>query len=115
MTTRPDGMNARLAGPAEAAALVDYQEGSIVSRSLVKNDGGSLTIFAFDAGQAISSHTVPHEAFALVLEGEGAFTVGEEVHRVGKGQLVHLPAGVPHAVAAPARFKMLLTMVRGRA
>jgi quercetin dioxygenase-like cupin family protein len=111
----PEQTNAPPEGPLEARALVDYQEGSIVSRTLVKNDGGSLTVLALDAGQAISTHTVPHEAFVLVLDGEGSFTVGAKEHRVATGHLLHLPATVPHAVAAPVRFKMLLSMLKGRA
>jgi quercetin dioxygenase-like cupin family protein len=109
MTQRDPG------GAAPASSLVDYQEGSIVSRTLVKNEGGSLTVFALDAGQAISSHSVPHEAFVLVLEGEGAFTVGAERHRAAAGEILRFPANVPHAVEAPVRFKMLLSMFKGGA
>lgn len=114
MNAPPDSKTAATDGPVDARSLVDYQAGSIVSRTLVKNDGGSLTLFALDGGQAISSHTVPHEAFVLVLEGEGTFTVGERVHRVQEGRILRLPARVPHAVDAHARFKMLLSMVKGR-
>jgi len=100
------------AGPHPAARLVEYQEGGIVSRMIFKNQGGSVTAFAFDAGQSISEHTVPFDAVALVLEGAAEIRIAGVAHRVGSGSLIRLPAGVPHAVSAPERFKMLLSMAR---
>ena len=102
------------ASPVVLAELVSCQAGSVVSRTLVKNSAGSVTLFAFDAGQSISEHTVPHEALVLVLEGEGEIIVGGAKHRVGVGQALRRPAGVPHSVNAPAGFKMMLTMLKGQ-
>lgn len=99
-------------GPAALNGLVDYQEGSVVSRTLVKNSSGSVTLFAFDEGQSISEHTVPHDALVHVLDGSGEFTVGGTEHRVSAGEILHMPANIPHAVAAPSRFKVALTMLK---
>jgi quercetin dioxygenase-like cupin family protein len=92
--------------------LVQYQDGSIVSRTLVKRGSGSVTVFAFAAGQAISEHTVPHDALVLVVDGEAEVTVGGRMHRLRSGDTIVMPAGQPHAVKAATRFKMLLTMLR---
>jgi quercetin dioxygenase-like cupin family protein len=100
-----------LEAPAPLGSLVDYQEGSVVSRTLVKNRSGSVTLFAFDRGQAISEHTVPYEALVMVLDGSGEFTVGGK-HVVTTGSVLLMPASVPHAVTAPSRFKMALTMLK---
>jgi len=96
----------------DLTGLVDYAEGSIVSRTIADNDAGTLTLFAFDAGQGLSEHTAPFDAFVQVLDGEAEFTVGGEAVRAGKGRLVVMPADVPHAVKARGRFKMLLVMIR---
>jgi len=94
------------------ASLVAYQEGSIVSRTLVKKQAGTLTLFAFDAGQALSEHTAPFDAMVQVLDGEAELVIGEHAVRAAAGETVLMPANVPHAVHAPQRFKMLLTMIR---
>lgn len=96
----------------ELADLVDYQKGSIVSRTLAKANGGTVTLFAFDAGQALSEHTAPFDAFLQVLDGRADLTVGGKRVRAAAGRTVLMPAGVPHAVRAARRFKMLLVMVR---
>lgn len=99
-------------GPRPLAAQIACQEGAIVSRILVKASGGSLTLFAFDAGQSLSEHTVPHEALILVLDGTAGVTVGGERREVRAGESVRLPANVTHAVDAPQRFKMLLAILK---
>ncbi len=96
----------------DLAGLVSYAEGSIVSRTLVENKAGTITLFAFDAGQSLSEHTAPFDALVHVLDGEGEFTVGGKASGVGAGQALLMPANVPHAVKAEERFKMLLTMLR---
>jgi len=98
--------------PRALDGLIAYQEGAIVSRILVKAVGGSLTVFAFDAGQSLSEHTVPNEALVLVLDGTAAVTVGGERHEVRAGETIRLPANVTHAVDAPERFKMLLAILK---
>lgn len=95
--------------------LVAYQEGGIVSRTLHRGPSGTLTLFAFDAGQALSEHTAPFDAFLLVLDGEGEVTVGGHPTRARPFDIVFMPGGVPHAVAAPVPCKMLLMMFRARA
>jgi len=97
-----------------AADLAAYQQGGIVSRVIFKNEGGSVTVFAFDRGQSLSEHTVPFDAVALILEGEAEIVVGGTRRKVPAGSLIRLPADVPHAVAAPVRFKMVLSMSRSR-
>jgi quercetin dioxygenase-like cupin family protein len=99
-------------GPRNPASLVDYADGAVVSRTLRKSPAGTLTVFAFDRGQGLSEHTTPHEAAVLVLDGAADWTVGGEPVRVGAGEMIGLPAGVPHAVHAAERFKMLLIMLR---
>jgi quercetin dioxygenase-like cupin family protein len=97
--------------PASLESLVSYQDAAIVSRILVKTAGGSLTLFAFDAGQSLSEHTVPHQAFVVILEGTALISVGGQRQEVRAGESIPLPANVPHAVDAPGRFKMFLAIL----
>ena len=94
------------------ADLVDYQPGSIVSRVLLKNAGGTVTLFAFSKGQGLSEHTAPFDALVNVIEGEADIDIDQETFRVCAGATITLPARRPHAVNAPADFKMLLIMIR---
>ena len=91
---------------------LDYQEGAIVSRAILKKATGSVTLFAFDGGQGLSEHTAPFDALVHVLEGRAEVRIGGEATVLGAGEAILMPAGVPHAVSAPERFKMLLTMIR---
>jgi quercetin dioxygenase-like cupin family protein len=99
----------------DLATLVDYAEGSIVSRTLAENKAGTLTLFAFDAGQGLSEHSAPYDAIVQILDGKAELIVGGKTVRAAAGQLVVMPANVPHAVKAPVKFKMLLTMLRAKA
>jgi quercetin dioxygenase-like cupin family protein len=101
------------ARPLHLADEVAYVPGSIVSRVLSKAPGGSLTLFAFDAGQELSEHTSPFDAFVTVLDGKAELTIGGERVAAGANETVLMPAGVPHALRADGRFKMLLSMIRG--
>ena len=92
--------------------LVTYKEGSVVSNTLHKDGAGTITAFAFDAGEGLSAHQVAFDAFLQVFDGEAEITIEQQTHRVPAGNLIRLPANVPHAVHAPTRFKMLLTMMR---
>jgi quercetin dioxygenase-like cupin family protein len=92
--------------------LLQYQEGSVVSRVVLKNKGGTATLFAFDAGEGLSEHTAPFDALVLVTEGEAEVTIAGEPFRVRDGETVTMPAGQPHAVWAATRFKMLLVMFK---
>jgi quercetin dioxygenase-like cupin family protein len=100
------------AEPVELATLVAYQKGGVVSRTLVKKDGGTVTVFAFDEGQALSEHTAPFDAIVQVLDGEVELVIGGQKVPAKAGQTVLMPANIPHAVNATTKFKMLLTMVR---
>ncbi len=92
--------------------LIAYQEGSVVSRTIVHRETGTLTLFAFDAGQGLSEHTAPFDAVVYVLEGEVEIIVAGKPARARTGDLVIMPARQPHALKALSRFKMLLTMIR---
>lgn len=94
------------------AELVQYQDGSVVSRTLLQDSSGTLTVFSFDQGQALSEHTVPFNAFIQVLDGEAEITIGGNPVIVRAGEIVLMPGGIPHRVRAEKRFKMLLTMFK---
>ena len=94
------------------AELVNYQEGAVVSRTLLSRPTGTLTLFAFDEGQGLSEHTAPFDALAHVLEGEAEIAVSGKPLPTKAGEAVLMPANQPHALKAVTRFKMLLTMIR---
>ncbi len=94
------------------SALADYQEGSIVSRVVLKQEKGNVTFFAFDTGQELSEHTAPFDALVQVLEGRAEVTIAGQPHELQSGEMIIMPANQPHALKAPERFKMLLTMIR---
>jgi len=98
--------------PIELAAGVTYADDAIVSKTLMDKPTGTLTLFAFDAGQGLSEHTSPYDATVLVVEGEGVLTIAGKRVVARTGELVIMPAGVPHDVRAEQRFKMLLIMIR---
>jgi quercetin dioxygenase-like cupin family protein len=100
------------AAPVAPLAVADYQEGAVVSRTLLKRGGGTVTLFAFDQGQSLSEHTTPLDAIVHVLEGEALITIAGVALTVTAGEMILMPANQPHAVHAPSRFKMLLTMIR---
>ena len=96
----------------KATDLVDYSEGSVVSREIVKKPTGNVTIFAFDEGQGLSEHTAPFDALVHVLEGEVEISIAGKPHRLHQGEMILMPAQQPHALKALKRFKMILTMIR---
>jgi len=98
--------------PLDLGSGFAYQADGVVSRILLKESTGSVTAFAFDAGQELSEHTCPYEALIVVIEGEGIITIDGTPHTLAAGQAIRLPAHVPHAVRAEQRLKMLLTMLR---
>jgi len=91
--------------------LVAYQEGQVVSRTLSQGKNVSVTLFAFDKGEEISSHSSTGDALVYLLDGEAEITIGEEKYNVKKGETIVMPAGIPHALLATERFKMLLVVV----
>jgi quercetin dioxygenase-like cupin family protein len=98
--------------PRALADLVEYGAGSVVSRAVIKKETGTVTLFAFDAGEGLSEHTAPFEALVCDLEGETEITISGRAHRLKAGDVILLPAGQPHAVKAITRFKMMLVMIR---
>ena len=98
----------------DLAALAAYADGAIVSRTLAESDAGTITLFAFDAGQGLSEHSAPFDAVVEILDGRAELIIGGKSVSAAAGQLVIMPANVPHAVKAPQPFKMLLTMLRTR-
>lgn len=102
----PAAENARLAD------LVNYQDGAVVSRTLVHREKGTVTLFAFDEGQGLSEHTAPFDALAHVVEGSAEIVVSGKAIPTNAGEAVLMPANQPHSLKALTRFKMLLTMIR---
>ena len=92
--------------------LVGYQAGAIVSRQVLKSDGGNVTLFAFDQGQELSEHTTPYDALVQVLDGAAEIRISGKPFHLKSGEAIIMPADEPHAVKATQRFKMLLTMIR---
>jgi quercetin dioxygenase-like cupin family protein len=92
--------------------LVEYQDGTVVSKTLVKKKTGTVTLFAFDKGEGLSEHTTPFDALVLVADGSVEITISGQRNVVQQGQMLLLPANEPHALKAMTRFKMLLIMIR---
>ncbi len=97
---------------ASLSALVDYQEGSIVSKEIIKKDKGTVTLFAFDKGQGLSEHTAPFDALVYVFVGKAEIVISGNPHYLKAGEIIIMPANKPHALKATERFKMMLVMVR---
>jgi quercetin dioxygenase-like cupin family protein len=97
---------------AKVLELVNYQDGAVVSREIVKKPTGNVTLFAFDEGQGLSEHTAPFDALAQVLEGAAEITISGQPHQLQGSEMILMPAGQPHALKALTRFKMILTMIR---
>ena len=96
----------------KTAGSVEYSEDSVVSKQLIKRGGGTISLFAFDKGQSLSEHTAPFDALILVLDGRAEVTISGTPHFLVEGEVILLPAGEPHALRAPEKFKMMLIMIR---
>lgn len=94
------------------SSALEYQQSSVISRVLLKNAGGTITLFAFDAGEGLSEHKTPYDAFLNVVEGTARIRIAEAEHTLSAGDSIILPADIPHAVDAETRFKMLLVMIK---
>ena len=92
--------------------LLNYQEGSIVSRTLIDKKTGTVTLFAFDEGQGLSEHTAPFDALVHIIDGEAEITISGNALQVKGGEMLVMPANQPHALRALTRFKMILIMIR---
>ena len=108
----PNGAGSPLAQPVMLSGLLSVQEGSVVSRTVIKKSAGTVTIFAFDAGEGLSEHSTPHDALVQGLEGRIEITIAGEPHEVHAGEVLLLPSTVPHGLRAATPAKMLLTMIR---
>lgn len=101
-----------LNSPKDLQQLIDYQTGSVVSRTILKGKAGTVTLFAFDRGESLSEHTAPFDALVILLEGEAEVTVSGKSYNLKKGEMIILPANEPHALKATRKFKMMLVMIR---
>jgi quercetin dioxygenase-like cupin family protein len=108
----PESIRKLAAQVANLADLIDYQEGSVVSRTIIDKKAGTVTLFAFDENQGLSEHTAPYDALVHVLEGEADVVISGKPVRLKKGEITLMPANEPHALTAVTKFKMLLTMIK---
>jgi len=109
MTEEKESLMAQALG---VAGLVSYQDGSVVSRTLLDKKAGTITMFAFAEGEGLSEHTAPFDAFVQIIDGTAEITVDGEMHMVHDGEMIIMPANKPHALRAARQFKMLLVMIR---
>lgn len=93
--------------------MVDYSEGGVVSKQVLKNEAGNITLFSFDEGQGLNEHTAPFDAVVQIIDGEVEVKIGSKLLKLIVGQSVIMPANIPHALHAVKKFKMLLTMIKG--
>jgi quercetin dioxygenase-like cupin family protein len=96
----------------DVKTLVEYSANSIVSKTLIDTKAGTITLFSFDAGQGLSEHAAPYDAVVQIVDGEAEITIGGNAVPASAGNMVIMPAHIPHALQATTRFKMLLTMIR---
>jgi len=101
-------------GVQKFADMVEYSPGSVVSKTLINKQAGTVTLFSFDSGQGLSEHTAPFDALVQVFEGSVTVTLGGVAHELAAGEMIIMPAGLPHALRATARMKMMLVMVKER-
>ncbi len=105
-------MEKLIAQPVKLYELADYQEGSIVSRTIIDKKAGTVTFFAFDEGQGLSEHTAPFDALVYILDGEAEIIISGKPFHLKEGEIIIMPANQPHSLRAIKRFKMILTMIR---
>ena len=98
--------------PLRFVNLIKYQDGSVVSRTIIAKETGTITLFAFDEGQGLSEHTAPFDALVHILDGEAEVTLSDKQFLLKKGDMLIMPANQPHALKATKRFKMMLTMIK---
>ncbi|MFO7555617.1 MAG: cupin domain-containing protein [Desulfobacterales bacterium] len=99
--------------PFNLEKYVNYADDSVVSKTLLKKDIGNITLFSFNSGQGLSEHTAPFDAVVYILDGKAEITIGEKTQTVNSGEMLIMPANIPHALHAEEKFKMLLVMIRG--
>lgn len=96
----------------DMSGILDYQDDSIVSREIIKKETGTVTLFAFDAGQGLSEHTAPFDALVVIVDGEAEVSISGKAHHLQKGEMILMPADEPHALKAEKKFKMMLVMIK---
>ncbi|UCG46674.1 MAG: cupin domain-containing protein [Phycisphaerales bacterium] len=115
MTEKSEGLTLLKACVGESQSvggLIEYSDDSVVSKTILDKPAGTITLFAFDAGQKLSEHTSPYDAVVQIIEGRARLTIGANEVEVSAGQIIIMPGNLPHSVSAEDRFKMLLTMIR---
>jgi len=111
-STKSPSNKALVAQAVALSDLIDYQEGSVVSRTIIDKKAGTVTLFAFDKGEGLSEHTAPYDALVYIVDGEADVVISGKPMRLKQGEMTIMPANAPHALKAVTRFKMLLVMVR---
>jgi quercetin dioxygenase-like cupin family protein len=94
------------------ADLIDYQEGAVVSNEIIRKETGTVTIFAFDQGEGLSEHTAPFDAMVQIIDGEAEITIANDKNHLKAGDMIIMPANIPHALHAVQKYKMILTMIK---
>lgn len=112
MSSTRGGIDGLTTQPAELSKLLDYQTGAVVSREVLNKQTGTITLFAFDQGQGLSEHTAPFDALAYIIYGKAEITIAGKSHSLSAGEMIIMPANIPHALKARARFQMLLVMIK---
>ncbi len=100
--------------PFDVAVALDYQDGAVVSREILKKSSGTVTLFAFDQGQGLSEHTAPFDALVQIVDGSAEITISGKSNRLKKGEMIIMPANEPHALKAVKKFKMILVMIKAK-
>jgi quercetin dioxygenase-like cupin family protein len=113
MTSKNQSDKHLIAKGANLAAMVDYQTGSVVSRTIIDRDAGTVTLFAFDKGQGLSEHMAPFDALVNIIDGEAVITIDGKPINLKTGEATIMPANHPHALRAEVNFKMMLVMIKG--
>ncbi len=112
MNSKKDNYKEEIGAPVRLDELAPYNPGSIVSRSIKKAETGNITFFAFAKGEQLSPHSAPYDAFVQIVEGQASVMIEETWHKMQAGEVIVLPANIPHAVKAPENMKMLLVMIK---
>lgn len=107
-----DKVNAPVGVPFKLSEHITYAEGSVISKTLLDKGIGNITLFSFDKGQGLSEHTSPFDAVVYVLDGEVEINIGKEMKIAGTGEMIIMPANIPHSLLAKKQFKMILIMIR---
>lgn len=107
-----EGNSKLLAEVMPIAETIEYQNDAVVSKTLINKPSGTVTLFAFDVGQGLSEHTAPFDAMVQILDGRAEIIISGQVHEVNQGEMIIMPAHEPHALKAPVKFKMMLTMIK---